>query len=114
MARGFLHGYPASAGGKVICVGIMTGPTSYGIPPGFTPPISYTGQLFTDSAARSIDYLEGSVTRSGTYRVMAGSPQLGGNPNRWIFRWIVIASGVEAAAGTNLSGETFHFFATYS
>jgi hypothetical protein len=87
----------------------MTGPASYGPVPGQT----FDGQVFTDSAARSIDYLDGSVTESGTYRVMAG-PQIPGNPHEWFFRWIVIASGVEAAAGVNLSGETFTFFAVYS
>jgi hypothetical protein len=96
-------------GGKVCCVGTMTGPASYATVPGK----SFTGQIFTDSAARSIDWLDGSVTESGTYRVCAG-PEIPGNPHRWFFRWIVIASGVEAAAGVNLSGETFTFHAEYS
>lgn len=103
MARGYLDGYPANTGGKVVVVGTMTGPASY----------ATTGQVFTDSSARSIDYLNGSISLSGTYTIVA-KPQIPGNPQRWFFHWITLATGAEAAAATNLSGETFTFFAVYS
>jgi hypothetical protein len=91
-------------GGKVECIGFFTGPTSY---------TATTGQQFNDSAARSIDWADGSVTVSGTYRVL-GQPSTAGHTKTWFWRWIVIASGVEVTTGTNLSGETFIFKATYS
>jgi hypothetical protein len=109
MARIYFDGYPASLGGKVECIGAMTGPTSYATVPGQ----AFDGQIFNDSAARSIDWVDGSVTVSGTYRVH-GQPSTAGHTKTWYFRWIVIASGVEVTAGTNLSGETFVFKATYS
>jgi hypothetical protein len=106
MPRGYLHGYPATLGGKVLCVGTLTGPTSY---------VTGTsgGQVFADSSARSIDYAEGSITQSGIYRVYA-QPQIVSGAQRWFFRWIVISSGLEAASAANLSGETFTFMAVFS
>lgn len=103
MPRGYLNGYPASAGGKVIVAGTMTGPASYVTP---------AGQVFTDSAARSIDYLDGGISQSGTYNIRA-RPQIPGNPHQWSFRWFTL-TGAEVTAGTNLSTETFTFFAVYS
>lgn len=104
MPRGYVTGYPASAGGKAIAVGTLTGPASY---------LNGTGQLFNDAPARSIDWLDGSVSVSGTYRVIA-KPQSPNHPQNWYFRWIVIATGLEAANTTNLSAETFVFMGIYS
>lgn len=104
MARGYLNGYPATMGGKAAVVGTLTGPTSYA---------NGTGQLFQDSSARSIDFVCGGVSLSGTYEIIA-QPKSLKNGSTWYFRWTVISSGLEVANTTNLSGESFQFFAVYS
>lgn len=56
---------------------------------------------------RGIDMIDGGVTVSGTFSVIAGPlvAPLNGGPSRWAFRWFVIATGAEVANAVNLSAE---------
>jgi hypothetical protein len=57
---------------------------------------------------RGIDMIDGGVTVSGTFSVIAGAlvDNNGiGAPSKWVFRWIVISTGVEVANAVNLSTE---------
>lgn len=91
-----LFGYPAPAGGKVIDVMPIAGPTTY------TPGL---GQLFNYTAQyRSVDWVGGGVSVSGLYNVIA-KPAAYGQQKVWRLRWILISNGLESG-NVDLSGET--------
>lgn len=59
---------------------------------------------------RSIDYVGGGLSNSGTYEVRGKSTGKGIHTTYKLV-WFVVATGAEVAAGVNLSGETVRIFA---
>jgi hypothetical protein len=94
----WLHGYPCSAGGKVLLIGTYVGPGPgvYVLGSGVTV---YAKQL------RSMDMVKASSTLSGNYRVQAQPNQVG-NAQSWNLRYFNSGNGNEAPSNTDLSAET--------
>src|SRR5690242_11966900 len=59
---------------------------------------------------RSIDYVGGGLTISGTYEVR-GKAIAKGNKTTYKAVWFVVATGAEVAAAVDLSAETVKLFA---
>ena len=108
-----LEGFPQSWGAKRVSVFYHNGPVLY-VPVVVATPVT-TGDPVTDveTGMRYIEWLSGGVSENGQYRVEVipggGNPSqaqaagVGGGtvgaPQRtWRLRWIVVATGVEAAA----------------
>ena len=108
-----LDGYPDSWGATKASVLPHTGPASYTqLVPG-TPPAAATGgdRIQAVSAGlKWIDFVVGGLSDSGVYRVetvpagRSGGPQ-GQQKTYYTLRWVVVATGAEAAALLNLSAE---------
>lgn len=79
-----------------------------------TGPTSYTTGGQTLKAAsyglRSLDFVQGSLSSSGTYFVRS-EPVGKGSKTTYKLLWFVTATNAEVAATTNLSGETVRLFA---
>lgn len=72
-------------------------------------PASYStgGETITGSyyGLRSLDYVGGGVSESGTYFVLGG-PTAGGLRATQKLLWFIASSGAEVGEGTDLSAET--------
>ena len=89
--------YPDFVGKRSLFAGVGNGPASYttgGDPVTVNQSTYYIDVLFS-----------GGLTVSGTYFVRA-IPNGPGPRNTWKYKWIVVATGNEVAATTNLTGET--------
>lgn len=104
MAITKLPDYPARLGDKQMVVANITGPASYastGQPIGVVN--NQTGIALLGMG--SIDFVNTSMSVSGTYNIIA-QPSGIGSRKVWNLFWIVTATGVPVAAATNLSTET--------
>lgn len=114
-----LDGFPTSLGSNRASVNGITGPSSYTqIVPG-TPPAVATGgqsinaQLF---GMKYFDYVVAGLSDSAVYRVecIPGARSgLGpkGATTTYTLRWVVVATGAEAAAELDLSAEIVRILA---
>lgn len=88
--------YPDFVGRRMIFTGDGSGPAAYvtgGDPVTLSNPRLY------------IDYIDSVLSNSGTYS--ASSVKSGvGFRQTWKFKWFVVSTGAEVAAGTNLSAQS--------
>ena len=90
------HGYPDLVGKREIFCGDYTGPASY-VQPG--DPIT-TGKF-----QNYIDILFPAYTTDGLYQLIPISSGLGPRQT-WVYKWIVISTGLQVANAVNLSGSS--------
>lgn len=114
-----LDGYPDSWGAKRTAVIPHQGPTSYTqITPGVAPALSSGGDLVqaVEAGMKLIDFVCGGLTDSGTYRVECLPTTVSGIVGSAVqrpaavlttyrLRWVVVATGAEAAAELDLDAE---------
>lgn len=109
-----LDGFPTSWGSNRASVNGITGPASYTqITPGSPPAVATGGQTIYPSAdfgLKYFDYVVAGLSDSGAYRVecIPGARSgLGpkGAASTYTLRWVVVATGAEAAAELDLSDE---------
>lgn len=113
-----IGGYPTIIGDHRASVFAHTGPASYTqmttgpLAGGDTVTVAEAGIRFFDAV------IPIGLSDSGVYRVEAVAPV--GNPSTdgqaahastWKLRWVVVATGAEVNALTNLSGQTVRLFA---
>lgn len=97
------NNYPDFIGKRQAICGSVTGPSSYVVFSGVGDPIS------VDRFTYYIDALSPCVTINGTYRI---EPIPNGANLRaaWKARWVVVSTGAEVTAGTDLSGQSAVIF----
>lgn len=108
-----LDGYPTSIGSSLLSVNGITGPASYTqITPGTPPAVATGGQQITarDFGLKYFDSVFAGLSDSGAYRVecIPGTRSgLGpkGATQTYRLRWVVVATGAEAAGALDLDAE---------
>ena len=110
MPRQF-YGYPTSIGNKMLSVVGQAGPSSYTQVTTGTIPV--TGGATVEAKAfglKLLDVLYAGMSDTGAYRVEAIPVSDTDNPNgastSYRLRWVVTATGAEAAAAADLSAQT--------
>lgn len=106
-----LDGYPDSFGSHRASVFPHTGPVSYAVLT--TGPVAGGNVVEASEAGlKYIDWLDARYTDSGTYIVQpfitaghASSSVNGGATTTFRLKWVVLSTGVEVVAGTDLSAE---------
>lgn len=96
----FLKGYPDYVGKRFVFVGFGNGPASY-------VQITNTGggdPIVLPRYDNYIDFIGGAESVSRTY-LLRMVPVAVGNRPTFRIQWVVISTGVEVAAGVNLSAE---------
>jgi hypothetical protein len=91
-----LQGYPDYIGKRQALCGSGVGPSSY-----TTGGVSVTFNRYS----QYVDILFPALTISGTYYVWP-IPSGVGERQTWSLKFVVVATGAEAAAATDLSGES--------
>lgn len=115
-------GYPDSFGAKRAAVIPHAGPVLYAaVVPGVAPANATGGDTVeaVEAGMKYLDFVAGGLSDSGVYRVEAIPPSRSGytdNPGQigvpmttYILRWVVVATGAEAAA-IDLSAEIVRLF----
>lgn len=120
-----LDGYPTSFGSSRASVFPHQGPASYTqVTAGSAPALATGGDLVEagpEAGMKLFDFLVGGLSDSGTYRVEAVPVTASGDPalptrlaqpaSTYRLRWIVVASGAQAAGAVDLSAEVVRLFA---
>lgn len=108
-----LDGYPTSWGSSRASVMGVQGPSSYTqITPGTPPAVATGGQTIraSDFGLKYFDYVVAGLSDSGAYRVecIPGDRSNDGPKGAcltYTLRWVVVATGAEAAAELDLDAE---------
>lgn len=110
--------FPDSAGAHRISVFSHTGPADYA-PVTDTPVAGGDVVNAVEAGLKYFDIvLAGGLSDSGTYRVEAVCPAAHPSTNKqaahartWLLRWVVVATGAEAAESADLDAEVVRLFA---
>ena len=118
-----MDGYPDSFGAKRAAVIPHQGPASYTqLVEGVTPLPATGGDTVraTEAGMKYLDFVAGGLSDSGVYRVecvpptqsgFVATPQQIGTPQTYYtLRWVVVATGAEAAAELDLDAEIVRLF----
>jgi hypothetical protein len=92
----FLHGYPDYIGKRFAYVGYGSGPASY---------VTGGDPITLPRYDNYIDLPYVAVSQSGTYWLVP-IPSAVGARAAWKYKWVVIATGLQVAAATNLYAES--------
>lgn len=120
-----LDGYPTSIGSARASVFPHQGPASYTqVTAGTAPALATGGDLVEagpEAGMKYFDYVSAGLSDSGTYRVEAAPAAESGDPanpsklgqpsTTYRLRWIVVATGAQAAGAVDLSDEVVRLFA---
>lgn len=114
-----LDGYPTSFGSSRASVLGIVGPSLYTqITPGTPPAPATGGQVITarEFGLKYFDYVVAGLSDSGAYRVECiPGAQSGIGPRgcceTYTLRWVVVATGAEAAGSADLDAEVVRVFA---
>lgn len=108
-----LDGFPTSWGSNRASVMGVQGPSLYTqITPGTPPAVATGGQTIraSDFGLKYFDFVTGGLSDSGAYRVEAiPGDQSNAGPKgaslTYTLRWVVVATGAEAAGSADLDAE---------
>jgi len=120
-----MDGSPTSFGSSRASVFPHQGPASYvQLDPGAAPVLAAGGDVVEagpEAGMKYFDFLTGGHSDSGTYYVIAAPTTQSGDPaipsklgqpsTTYRLRWVVTATGAEAAADLDLSAEVVRLFA---
>jgi hypothetical protein len=107
-----IYGYPDAFGAHHFSVFPHSGPASY-TQMTDTPVAGGDTARPAEAGMKRFDWVGMGLSDSGTYRVEGVCPAAspsdepnGGQAASWVLRWVVIATGAEAANALDLSAET--------